>query len=733
MTSFKEQVTHIAGLSRYLHIVVFTLTLAAVVSFALLIDTHHQEMIVERTTHDLESDILVPSSEVMLATTSLRNNTLFLSRTPPLRGIVRAARNGGMDPVDHNSQTVWARRLEEIFTAFLNTRPEYAQARYIGVADGGRELVRVDRKEGTAVVIPEAERQHTGHRDYFRAGLTLTEGEVYLSEFNLNQEHGVIKEPVVPTIRGVTPILDEDGKVFGLLVLNMDVGPLFSRISRRANQDQLIYAVDEQGRYLSNPDPTMAFSFELGNTHRLQTDFPALASILNNDTGSDELATQDYLLGDSRYYLAAQRLRIDPMQPDRFVLLAYALPEARLTEEINYFRGEILNGALLALLIILPLLFSLIARILRPLRQLSQAAETISQGRYAEARLPNVRFGEIGILVAGFRHMLQQVAQREKELRQHNIALTRQVHKGAFDLRLAGAVVENTSEGVMVTDSQRRLVSVNAAFTEITGFTAGEALGNTPKILRSDHHHAGFYSELWEILLREGHWQGEIWNRRKNGELYLSWLSIDRIAGDTPEEDAYIGIFTDITEQHHKNERIHYLAFHDALTGLPNRSLAQDRLQHAINMAQRSVSQVAVMLIDLDRFKAVNDRLGHDVGDLLLKEVAGRIQATLRKTDTVARMGGDEFLLILENVEVPSYSSEVASEIILRVSEAFEIQGHQIEVGASIGIAIYPNDGETITTLIKQADIAMYRAKKDGKGVFRFAGTDITTSGHIIP
>ncbi|MFZ2853011.1 MAG: diguanylate cyclase, partial [Rhodocyclaceae bacterium] len=226
------------------------------------------------------------------------------------------------------------------------------------------------------------------------------------------------------------------------------------------------------------------------------------------------------------------------------------------------------------------------------------------------------------------------VEQRVGELRQANAALQAEIIARASaeeDLKLAASVFHNTMDGVMITDMASRIVSVNPAFSTITGYSAAEAIGQKPSLLHSDHHDPDFYRELWTILLREGRWEGEIWNRRKNGEAFLEWLSIGMVADDDGRPQRYVSVFNDITELRKKDEHIRHLAFHDPLTGLPNRALLLDRLEHSLAFAQREAEGLGVMFIDLDRFKHINDSLGHDVGDGLLREVARRLSQCLRQ------------------------------------------------------------------------------------------------------
>jgi diguanylate cyclase (GGDEF)-like protein/PAS domain S-box-containing protein len=286
-------------------------------------------------------------------------------------------------------------------------------------------------------------------------------------------------------------------------------------------------------------------------------------------------------------------------------------------------------------------------------------------------------------------------------------------------------------EGVVVTDVNSQIISVNPAFTEITGYEAAEAVGRKPSMLRSDHHGEDFYGELWGTLLRNGRWQGEIWNRRKNGEAYLEWLTINMIAGLDGQPQGYIGVFHDITEIRAKDEHIRHMAFHDALTGLPNRLLLADRLGHGISHAARSDRRLAVMLLDLDAFKGINDTLGHDVGDLLLRTAADRMVECLRTSDTVARMGGDEFVVFLEEVEELEYCAAVAKKLIAALSKPMNIGDHTVQIGASIGIACYPDDGGDGIELLQHADTAMYAAKSAGRGTYRFFQSAMTAKATL--
>ncbi len=286
--------------------------------------------------------------------------------------------------------------------------------------------------------------------------------------------------------------------------------------------------------------------------------------------------------------------------------------------------------------------------------------------------------------------------------------------------RLSASVYQNTIEGITITDEQGVILSVNPAFTKITGYTAEEAIGKTPRILKSGRHDEAFYTNLWAEIASTGRWQGEIWNRRKDGEVFVEWQTITKIPAANDEPCRYVSIFHDITELWRKNESLRHLAFHDMLTDLPNRSLLIERIERQIAMAERDKRGVALLFLDLDRFKAVNDRLGHDVGDDLLRMVAKKLQSLVRVADTVARLGGDEFVILLDNPASAEEVAQIAERVVALVNEPMSFSGQPAQVGTSIGIALYPADGKTPAALIKSADVAMYAAKYAGKNTYRF-------------
>ncbi len=296
-------------------------------------------------------------------------------------------------------------------------------------------------------------------------------------------------------------------------------------------------------------------------------------------------------------------------------------------------------------------------------------------------------------------------------------------------LRLSATVLEHIADGVMVIDDKATIVAVNPAFTQITGYTESEALGHDVGLTRSGRHDDGFHAELWKELVEHGYWRGEIWSMRKSGELFLEWLTLTAVRDTRGITTHYVGVFSDITQVKESQEKLDHLAHHDALTQLPNRLLFHDRLQHAIQRAIRGNEQLALLFIDLDRFKNVNDTLGHHIGDELLKQVAHALSEKLREGDTLARLGGDEFIVLLEDVEGQYGAGQVAEKLVTMFEHPFMVAGHELFVTCSIGVSVFPTDASDLNMLIRNADVAMYQAKARGRNGYRFYQASMSGEG----
>lgn len=368
----------------------------------------------------------------------------------------------------------------------------------------------------------------------------------------------------------------------------------------------------------------------------------------------------------------------------------------------------LLVGALVGVFFAL-LTWLMAGRIAGPIRRISEEAEKVAAGDLGYDVPPLPSDNEVGHLSQAIRDMVVNLTSEIKQRREAEAGLD-----------LAAKVFEQNSEAIIVTDAENRIVTVNRAFSEITGYPAEEVIGQNPRFLASGRQMVQFYRAMWSELLEKNGWRGEIWNKRKSGEIFPELLTISTVRNEQGDITHYIGVFIDITEKKKEEERIIRLANYDTLSGLPNRNLLADRIEQGVAQTERHGSKMAMLFIDLDHFKNINDSLGHDIGDELLKQVAERLKICLRRTDTLARQGGDEFIALVTDIGSETEAGFVAEKMILSCAGAFEINGHQLHVTPSIGISMCPEDGTTPVQLMRNADLAMYRAKDSGRNRFAF-------------
>ena len=292
-------------------------------------------------------------------------------------------------------------------------------------------------------------------------------------------------------------------------------------------------------------------------------------------------------------------------------------------------------------------------------------------------------------------------------------------------VRLLEGLMDANPCGVVITAPDGRIERVNPAFTAITGYEPHEAVGQTPRILKSERHDKAFYTALWDELIEFGHWEGEIWNRRKSGETYPERLTIQAVFSPEGRLERYVAVFSDLSDVKLHKELLLHSAYHDGLTSLPNRDLFLDRLGMALRQARQDGRSLGVICLDLDRFKAVNESLGHVVGDIVLSEVGVRLTKLLRQADTLARLSGDAFAMLLTGLRDPQDAAHVAGRVLTSLAEPMSLQGQELHLGASLGLTIAPTDGTDPAQLLQNAEIAMYRAKEEGRNNFQFFTEDL--------
>jgi diguanylate cyclase (GGDEF)-like protein/PAS domain S-box-containing protein len=426
------------------------------------------------------------------------------------------------------------------------------------------------------------------------------------------------------------------------------------------------------------------------------------------------------------------------------LLLRTQTPRVLLTQSLYFIRSVIILFSIIALFFIVAITLAFHNWISLPLSSIQNALD-VFEGQVAEingARSETPAFeppvslyrkrDELGQIADIIRQMHERVREAHDEVRKAKDNLEDLIHRRTEDLASVNTklemfkkVLENTSEAVIITDLNGNIVDMNDAMCVMTGYTREDLLGKNPRMFHSERHDSAFYESMWDSILHSCHWEGELWDRRKDGSLFPKWQTINTIFDERGEPVNYIGVSTDISVIKEAENKLNHLAYFDPLTNLPNRMLFADRLEHEIACAKRVKSVFGLLFIDLDRFKTVNDTMGHPIGDELLIKVAERLRELIRESDTLSRIGGDEFTLILKDLSREDNAGTIAASIVNKLSQRFEIGRADIYIGASVGISLFPKDGTDSETLIRKADAAMYLAKDAGKGVYRYSSGEL--------
>lgn len=832
-------------LSGRVGLTIVPLVVIVTVIMVAIYDRNQYRSAMQQAEQTLENDARLFSEKILSEVERLKYDVDLISEIPSVQGLIRSEYGNGVDPFDGSTTRLWRARLGKVLEIVARKSPEYDQLRYIGIADGGREVVRINRIGDRVELVPSEKLQQKENREYFQSTIKLSPGQIYLSDINLNRDFGKITSPSFPTLRIAKPVFSKQGNLHGMVVLNRKVEPLFEELEKQLPRGIEFYITNEQGDYLYHPDKAKRFGFDLGKPYKLTDDFSQLGEMLAGNPAMSD-AHLDMDVDGTTYKLVYQRIAFDPLNESRYLGIVLTIPHDRILE--IYDEGWLRNILLIVGLglVIIVTTYVLLQRITRPLHSLASSAQRIAEGNY-DIEIPDTGSLELEELAEALRHAANDVAQRERSFATLNKELEQRVqdrtnklrqrerslvnaqriaglgswewdveknqlnwsdemyrifklnpeehqpsywifhslihpddrpkfeekftdalkHSDGFaleyrlicpgerehvvscegevtrdengratyvqgtvlditerkkteaGLRLLASVFAHSPDGILITDDKMNILEVNPAFSTITGYTPEDALGKTPRILSSGLHDKQHYQAIWRSLSTTGHWQGEMTDRRKNGESYTEWLTISSVHDSDNRLVNYVGVFKDITEKKAAEQRITHLAYYDFLTELANRRLFEDRLEQTLRLARRKDRSVALLYIDLDRFKPINDSLGHKAGDLLLIQVARRLQEEVRESDTVARLGGDEFGIVLDSVTQVS-TSHIAKKIIGRIGDAFDIEGNEVFIGASIGISMFPNDGTDLNALMKHADIAMYRAKEQGRNNYQF-------------
>ncbi|MBI3901430.1 MAG: EAL domain-containing protein [Nitrosomonadales bacterium] len=866
--------------------------------------------------------------------TSLQRDAKFLSSIPPVFGIMRAALNHGYDARDGNTREQWEVRMNGIFSAFLQANPAYYRISYIGAADGGRELLRLDNRAGNIEAMPSAGLQALADRDYFQAGLKLRGNQVWMSDFNFERESD---DQHTYMLRVVVPVFSAPGKIFGMVVISMDVRELLESATLNLPPGAMASIANMDGRYLLYNDVLLNLAASDGRN--IVADFPTLKMMLEPQ-GADNLPLQAAATSGGNQYLAARRIHFDPNDREHFLLLVYGITEDAMAQQANNIPPKHIAIGFIMMLLLGGAAILTLRRTFAPLKQITLAADKIMAGDH-NIHLPQLYDGEIGSLSRALNTMLDKLLQREDEFRKElaeslpgifytidaagkflmwNRNLELALHcsaeelagshpldffDGADAIRIAEAIrtvfesgevavdamlvardgsrvpyhftgrrivrngelvlvgmgvdmseyrrilsktetllrrtqvlMQNSMEGIHVMDIDGNILEANNSFCSMLGYTqeeitrmnvvdwetqwsAGESRENFKSLMGKNARFETAYRRkdgslimveicscgmevdgkgyffnssrditerkradsimllhkrvvetamdgFWRIdvrgnlietneayermsgytieelmhmhiseleaqaspheidahmakIIAQGHDRFETRHRCKDGRV----MDIEMSATFMTEIQQFFVFSRDITRRKLVEEEIRSLAFYDVLTKLPNRRLFLDHLRAALVASVRRNDYGAVLFIDMDRFKLLNDTFGHEYGDLLLIEVAARIKSCVREMDTVARMGGDEFVVLVEELsdvqDAALYKvGLVAEKIREALAEPYQLKGHECHSSPSIGISLYCGNEMTIDTLLQQADMAMYQAKGAGRNTICF-------------
>ena len=551
-----------------------------------------------------------------------------------------------------------------------NESTQFDQIRWI--ANNGTELLRINYASAGAYRVPANELQAKADRYYVTAGLALPPDSVYLSPLDLNIEQQAIEVPYKPTIRIVSPVFDALGHRQGMIVINYLATEMLQHLQRvhRVNGMEF-WLLNQEGYWLTHSDESQAWGFMLGQPdHRVEVRYPQLAHALKQ--------AQSETVIDDRYYVH----RLQPIHNNR-IMSSDGLSEGGSLSAQGFTHAQDYYWWLVSF---------------------------TPQETYRTLVLSELRDT---VIVAFMLLLLSWYAG-------HIFAKARQIERQqTTQLRLAASVFTHANEGIMITDVNSVILDVNEEACRITGYAREELLGQKPKLLSSGRYDHAFYEAMQADLRRKGHWYGEIWNRRKTGELFAEFLSISAVYDNDGEIHHFVALFTDITVEKQYQHQLERIAHYDPLTNLPNRLLLADRLQQAMALSLRTETEMAVIFLDLDGFKGINDDCGHEKGDQILIDVAHALNDNTRVEDTISRFGGDEFIIVMPNFTDRTALSLVMHNIMTAIERKVVCNGHENGLSASLGITFYPQaDPVDADQLIRQADQAMYLAKQSGKNGF---------------
>lgn len=677
------------------------------------------EMLKQETVAHLETSVKIHALELQRDFNELKKDTLFLAE------IVSESSSKAPD-IPHSPQQ--GSKIKKLLKNILSSNDHYESIYYLRQEEGRlRELASVSRYKKETDSI-HRRKSLTG---FIYSNMTFSmPGKVVISRMEFQDRK--------PIIRAMTKVGIEQSQWRDFVVINMIINSQHILKPDIAGSDTQFIVSDSHAISILNWGEKTSDNNKADIKNGV---YPEIEAFLKDDNKKSITIDSDGSIA----AISLEKIFFAPEGDRNFLVIGGKSSFQGVQLRLYQLRKKAIMYITISLLMIFTGIYLALSYALSPVKTLTKTAQRITEGN-EDVTIEIRGRDEVARLAEAFKIMLKhlmrtkrqyhmlveslddQVRARTKELEATNRAMEKEIYDKRItekSLLLAGKVVENTSEAVMITDESGIILDVNKAFSRITGYTLHEVQGKKPDILKSGKHNKDFYNKLWHALITSGHWQGEMWNRRKNGEIYPVWNSISAVYNDEGIITNFVSIHSDITVLKETERRLEHLAHYDTLTGLPNRTLLQDRLRQLILLSGRDKKKTAVIMLDLDGFKEVNDAMGHDKGDELLIQVASRLQECVRKSDTIARFGGDEFVVVLPNINSFDNLIWIAQNIIDSMNDPFTIGDRKFFVTASLGIAIYPDDGKSGAAIMKNADVAMHAAKEGGKNTFRFFKTSM--------
>lgn len=680
-----------------------------------------EETLLEKQVLEIQYRLDTESQFVKSLLDTTSRDVVFLSQVPVVRMFsgtdyfaTRKANETRM--LDHFSKV----SSTEVFVDFMKKNPLYLQLTYLD--SKGIERLSIDQRQGQIHLTDNELLEDQSHRSYFNHTMSLSEGEVYISDIERYSGHGSNDSTAEPIIRLATQVYDKRGRRQGVLLINVSGQIMLNIVQKQMPMNGLIFLIDPEGYYLAHQNAEKRWSQLRGNRFSLQSDFPGL----------DDLPA---LLSDGDFtHIAAEgnEIFVSPISTEfdkrRRWYIVRLIPSSLFVDSARSYHLVIL------LITIFGILFSLVIGytfsrvwLLAPIKKLTDMTGEISKGRYTTMHPEHHQNDEIGELCTSFNQMSAALEQADQERKKHLDVLNKEIaerKKVESDLLLHRTFFEQSTDAMFIADDETRFTYVNPAFSEITGYASEEVIGNETGLLHSGKHDSNFYKSIWRKIKKDGYWHGEIWERRKGKENFPALQTINTIRNENGETH-YVSIFKDITRLKETENELWKLAHFDQLTNLANRKLLEERINQAISEAYRNKRVGSMIFLDLDNFKHINDSLGHNDGDLMLKEIAARLKAVFRCEDTVARLGGDEYVVLIPDLAVDVEGATHATTTVIQklfdtLQKPFSVKRYELHITTSIGIALFPSDGDTPQKLLRQADTAMYIAKNEGKNTFSF-------------